>query len=100
MSERVGLLGGSFNPIHFGHLITARAVAEALDLSRVLLIPCARPPHKWPHELASMAHRLQMALLATADEPRLEVSDVEGRQDRPHYPIHAIEVLREEVRTS
>ncbi|MFQ5430688.1 MAG: nicotinate-nicotinamide nucleotide adenylyltransferase, partial [Phycisphaerae bacterium] len=45
MSQRIGLCGGSFDPIHFGHLIAARSLAEQLDLSRIILIPSARPPH-------------------------------------------------------
>jgi nicotinate-nucleotide adenylyltransferase len=97
MREQVGLLGGSFNPIHIGHLIVARAVAEKLNLSRVILIPCSRPPHKWAHELTSISHRLEMARLAVADETALEVSDVEARQERLQYPIHAIEALRREM---
>ncbi len=97
MSEKVGLLGGSFNPVHIGHLLTARAVAESLGLSRVVLIPCARPPHKWPHELAGMHHRLEMARLAAAGQPWLQVSDVEAREDGLTYPIHAIVGLQAEL---
>jgi len=73
----VALLGGAFNPIHNGHLIIARSVAELLDLPRVILIPSAHPPHKSEHDLADAGHRLEMTRLAVADEPRLEVIDIE-----------------------
>ncbi|MHC4798614.1 MAG: nicotinate-nicotinamide nucleotide adenylyltransferase, partial [Planctomycetota bacterium] len=64
MRESVGLFGGSFNPIHIGHLIIARAVAERLSLSRTVLIPSANPPHKQNHDLVDSADRLEMVRLA------------------------------------
>jgi nicotinate-nucleotide adenylyltransferase len=91
----VALYGGSFNPIHVGHLIVARAVAEHLDLSRVILIPAAYPPHKWSHELADAHHRLEMAHLAVAGEPHLEVSDIEFQQGGMNYAIRSVEAYRE-----
>lgn len=93
----VALFGGSFNPIHMGHLIAARAVAEHLDISRVILIPAAYPPHKWSHELAGAQHRLAMARLAVAGEPHLEVSDVELRQGGMNYAIRSVEAFRDEL---
>jgi len=100
MEDHVGLFGGSFNPIHIGHMITARAIAESLQLTQICFIPCARPPHKWPHELATMEHRLEMTRLAVAGEEGFLVSDVEAREDRLHYPIHAIESLQREMGAS
>jgi len=90
----VALFGGTFNPIHFGHLIAARAIAEHLDLARVIIIPAACPPHKWPHELADARHRLDMARLAVAGEPHLEVSDTELQQGGMNYSIRSVEEFR------
>jgi nicotinate-nucleotide adenylyltransferase len=89
----VALFGGTFNPIHLGHLIAARSIAEHLDLSRVIIIPAAYPPHKWSHELAEAGHRLQMARLAVADERHLEVSDTEFHQGGMNYSIRSVEEL-------
>ena len=83
MRERIGLLGGSFNPIHLGHLAMARAAREALGLDRVLLMPDGSPPHK-SRGLADRHDRLAMVRLAAQDE--FEVSDMEterpGRRTR------------------
>lgn len=88
------LFGGSFNPIHHGHLIVARAVAEWLGVSRMVLIPSAQPPHKQGGELASAADRLEMARLAVAGEPGLEVSDIEVCRHGPSYTFLTVEHFR------
>src|SRR5262249_11192839 len=85
MSNGLGLLGGSFNPIHFGHLIGARAVAERLQLSKVLLIPAAIPPHKQTARLAAADQRLAMARLAVEGDSLFEVSDIELGRSGPSY---------------
>jgi nicotinate-nucleotide adenylyltransferase len=100
MSERIGLYGGSFDPIHFGHLISARSVAERLDLSRVILIPSARPPHKQGAEVTEPRHRLAMARVAVKDDPLFEVSDVELRRAGPSYTFDTVEHLGERLGTS
>ena len=94
MSAGVGLFGGSFDPIHVGHLIAARAVAEEIGLSRVILIPSAHPPHKRSGDLAAADHRLAMTRLAVADEPGFEVSDVELQREGPSYTIDTVESFR------
>lgn len=92
----VALFGGSFNPIHMGHLIAARAVAEHLDIPRVILIPSANPPHKLGNtELADASDRLEMARRAVAGDPLFEVSDVEVRRHGPSYTILTVEHYRE-----
>ena len=60
MGNKIGILGGTFNPIHMGHLILAQGAVEAFDLSKVLCIPCARPPHKKAGGLVEARHRLAM----------------------------------------
>ncbi|MCK4341494.1 MAG: nicotinate (nicotinamide) nucleotide adenylyltransferase [Phycisphaerae bacterium] len=85
------LFGGSFDPIHHGHLIIGRHVAEYLDLARVILIPSANPPHKQGQQLAPAADRLEMCRLAAADDPQFEVSDWEIGQAGPNYTLYTIQ---------
>ncbi len=91
---RLGLLGGSFNPIHTAHLRMAAAAREALRLDRVIFIPARMPPHKRSGDLAPESDRLEMARLAVAAEPACEVSDIEMRRPGPSYTIDTIEALR------
>ncbi|MCZ6697465.1 MAG: nicotinate-nucleotide adenylyltransferase [Planctomycetota bacterium] len=93
MGERIGLYGGSFDPIHFGHLISARSVAEQLDFSRIILIPSARPPHKPTAAVIDARHRLEMARLAVAGDPLFEVSEVELHRAGPSYSIDTVDEL-------
>ena len=94
MSQRIGLYGGSFDPIHFGHLISARSIAEQLSLERIVLIPSARPPHKRGVVLCDARHRLAMARLAVAGDPLFEVSDVEMHREGPSYTIDTVGEFR------
>ena len=75
--------GGSFNPIHVGHLIVSRAVAEAMNLNGVLLIPNAQPPHKSTADLASAVHRLKMCQLVGQSDPFFAVSDIDNLLLKP-----------------
>jgi nicotinate-nucleotide adenylyltransferase len=87
---RVGLFGGSFNPIHFGHLRAAEEDREALGLDLVYFIPAASPPHKVEGELAPAEHRLQMVRLATKGNRHFMVSDVEVRRTGRSYTIDTV----------
>ena len=79
--------GGSFNPIHDGHLIGARAVAEAAGFDRIVLIPSALPPHKLgTNRTAPAEHRLAMCLLAVEGDPMFEVDDLELTRKGPVTP--------------
>jgi len=91
---RVGVFGGSFNPIHFGHLLVADEISEVLDLDRVLFVPAARPPHKPAGDLANARHRFEMTALAVREHPRFEVSDVELRRTGPSYTVDTLTALR------
>ncbi len=82
---RVGILGGTFDPIHLGHLAVADAACTALELAEVILIPSNHPPHRRVEPTASGYHRFAMAALAAADRPRLVVSDMELRADNWSY---------------
>ncbi len=91
---RVLLFGGSFDPIHHGHLIVARHAAETLGVPRIVLLPSAAPPHKSAQRLAPAADRLAMCRAATAEDPQFEVSDWELSQPGPNYTIHTVEHFR------
>jgi len=85
--------GGSFDPIHHGHLICARAVAESRDFGGVLLIPNARPPHKDSREMAPADDRLAMCRVAVASDPFFHVSDIEILGEGPGYTLHTAREL-------
>ena len=93
--ERVGILGGTFDPIHLGHLDAASAARHALSLDRVLLLPSRTPPHRSTEPRASVFHRFAMAALAAA-ESGLSVSDLEVRRDAPSYTALTLEALHRE----
>jgi len=92
---RVGVFGGSFNPIHFGHLLLADEIREALDLDRMLFVPAAQPPHKPASDLAPAPHRFQMTALAVREHPRFDVSDLELRRRGPSYTVETLAALRD-----
>ena len=85
---RLGLYGGSFDPIHHGHLILARQAVEDLFLDRVIFIPAAESPFKPDHLGASAEDRLAMISLAIQDEPRFDVDSLELNREAPSYTIH------------
>jgi nicotinate-nucleotide adenylyltransferase len=89
--------GGSFNPIHFGHLCCAEAVAAKAGYEQVILIPSARPPHKADTpDLAAPHDRLVMCRLATARNDLFNISDIETRRSGPSYTIDTAQELREQ----
>ena len=89
---RIGVLGGTFDPIHVGHLDVAEAARHALNLDRILVLPSRVPPHRQPPR-ASAAHRFAMAALAVAGRPGLVVSDLEMDSDRPSYTATTLDRL-------
>lgn len=87
--------GGSFNPIHHGHLICARTVAERLGFTGVKLIPSGKPPHKsGDDEMAMGVHRLSMCRLAVASDPFFEVDDLEIRRGGASYTLETVLALK------
>jgi nicotinate-nucleotide adenylyltransferase len=93
---KIGLLGGSFNPIHLAHVRMAMAAREALRLETVLFIPARLPPHKQLASLAPEADRIEMARLAVAGEESFRVSEVEMRRPGASYTIDTVTALRSE----
>ncbi len=92
--ERIGLFGGTFNPIHYGHLRPAEEIYEAFQLRRVIFIPAAQPPHKKGKILAS-ALRVEMVRLAIAGNPHFALSEVEVQRPGKSYSIETITHFRE-----
>jgi nicotinate-nucleotide adenylyltransferase len=90
---RLGILGGTFNPIHLGHLVLAEAFRERLALDRVLFVPAGTPPHKSSRGLASALHRYAMVSLAVAGHPGFVASPVELERAGPSYSADTIEAL-------
>ena len=91
---RLGLFGGTFNPIHFGHLRAAEEVADDLDLDRLLFIPAARPPHKNTQAITPFTVRLEMLSLAVAGHPLFEVSDIENLRPEKSYSVETLRLFR------
>ena len=91
--RKIGLLGGSFDPIHNGHLSVAQQAAAELGLEKVLIVPAGTPPHKDPHSLAPARDRLIMARLACRNMRGLEICDIEVRRDGPCYTIDTVREL-------
>jgi nicotinate-nucleotide adenylyltransferase len=85
--SRVGILGGTFNPPHLGHLLCATQAHDELGLDRVLMVVAAVPPHKDVPDDPGVDHRLAMSRLLAAAEPWLEVSELEARRAGPSYTI-------------
>jgi nicotinate-nucleotide adenylyltransferase len=91
---KVGILGGTFDPIHLGHIAAAHAAMECERLDKVVFIPSGDPPHRDP-AVASAADRLEMCRLAIAGEKRFEVSDVEVRRGGKSYTVDTLRALKE-----
>lgn len=96
---RLGLLGGSFNPIHYGHLRLASQTQDAMRLERILFIPTGNPPHKPRVSLAPAAHRAAMVHLAIEGQPTFAMSDIELRRDGTSYSIDTIRLLQRQTAT-
>lgn len=75
--QKILVFGGTFNPIHLGHIHLYRHFADKLQVDKVLIVPAKIPPHKQPRELASGKHRIAMCKLAVEDDPRVVISDIE-----------------------
>lgn len=88
--RRIGILGGTFNPIHLGHLITAEDALQQLRLERVIFVPSAVPPHKMVDKLAGGGDRLRMIKLAIRGHDRFEVDDIEIKRGGKSYSVDTL----------
>ena len=92
--KRLGILGGTFDPIHSGHLILAEQLKEELKLQKVIFIPSANPPHKEDHPVSLAKDRLQMVKLAIRDNPDFLISDIELKRKGKSYTIDTLTQLK------
>ena len=92
----VGILGGTFDPIHIGHLAIAEEAREALGLERVLFVPAGLPPHKPDRRSRPAEDRLAMVRLAIAGNPAFALSRIELDRAGPSYTVDTLEALRDE----
>jgi len=92
--KKIGILGGTFNPPHCGHLSIAEDLLGEFQLDEIILLPVGIPPHKQDMNIASNEHRLGMLRLLTAHEPRLTVSDMEMQRSGYTYTVDTLTALR------
>ncbi|PKN34921.1 MAG: nicotinate-nicotinamide nucleotide adenylyltransferase [Deltaproteobacteria bacterium HGW-Deltaproteobacteria-19] len=86
-----GLFGGTFDPIHMGHLRCAEEILEMFNLNRIIFVPASRPPHKLEAEITPFFHREQMVKLAIEDNPSFSFADVENQREGKSYSVETIE---------
>ncbi|HXL37587.1 MAG TPA: nicotinate-nucleotide adenylyltransferase [Ktedonobacteraceae bacterium] len=92
--RRVGILGGTFDPVHYGHLVIAEEVYAALQLAEVVFVPSGQPPHKTNVEITPAEHRLKMLELAIASNPHFTISRVDLDRPGPSYTVDMLQLLR------
>lgn len=93
LGRRVGILGGTFDPVHNGHLAVAEAVRQGMALSSILFVPAFLPPHKPTCAISAFQHRAAMLELAVADRPGCSVSRLEAKREGPSYSIDTLRTL-------
>ncbi|MBI4341940.1 MAG: nicotinate (nicotinamide) nucleotide adenylyltransferase [Candidatus Omnitrophica bacterium] len=94
---KVGVFGGTFNPIHLGHLVLAETARDALSLERVVFIPTRQPPHKPAAGLLAGSVRLTLVQLAIRHHPAFVASDIELQRDGPSYTVDTVQLLHNQV---
>lgn len=93
-----GLLGGTFDPIHIGHLRCASEVRELFNLNRIIFVPAARPPHKLNAAITPFHHREQMVRLAIEGNPEFSFSDVENQRETASYSVETVDYFLDKCR--
>ncbi len=93
---KIGVLGGTFDPPHCGHLKIAEVAMEKLGLARVIFAPAGNPPHKQGQKISEVKHRLEMVRLAIADDPRFVLSRADAERERLSYTVNLVRRLRRE----
>jgi nicotinate-nucleotide adenylyltransferase len=100
--RRLGVLGGTFDPPHYGHLLLADTARVQLRLERVLFVPAGQPPHKPDSQPSSAVHRVALvqAALADAGEPAFSLSRIDLDREGPHFTVHTLTILRDAFPTA
>ncbi len=98
--ERIGIMGGTFDPIHYGHLVTAEAAREKYQLQRVIFVPSGHPPHKEAGMVTDFWHRYLMVLLAVVSNPYFEVSRLEYDRGGVTYTIDTVREFRQRYKSA
>lgn len=93
-AKRLGIMGGTFDPIHFGHLVAAETARAAFDLDKVLFIPTGQPPHKVDHQVTDAWERFAIVKMAIAANDGFSISSLEIRREGPSYTIDTLRALR------
>jgi nicotinate-nucleotide adenylyltransferase len=93
-SRRIGIFGGSFNPLHQGHLIVAEFAAETIGLDKVLFAPMVHPPHRDGNALLPIEHRLSMIQMAIEGNARFELTLVDVERLGPHYSVDTVQIIK------
>ncbi|MDA8334518.1 MAG: nicotinate-nucleotide adenylyltransferase [Peptococcaceae bacterium] len=93
-SAGIGIMGGTFDPIHYGHLVTAEGARSDFGLDTVVFVPAARPPHKEPRRILAAEHRLTMTTLAVDTNPYFSVSAMEVERRGPSYTIDTVREMQ------
>ncbi len=94
---RIGIFGGTFDPIHYGHLVAAEEARAVLALERVLIVPAGQPPHKTKRPVTAAEHRLAMVELAISSNPHFVLSRVDLERPGPHYSVDTVTRLRRQL---
>ncbi len=92
--SRIGLMGGTFDPIHYGHLVTAEEAFVRFKLDKVVFIPSGNPPHKANRLVSDGSHRFIMAQMATITNPHFDVSRIEVDEEGPTYTVDTLKKLK------
>ncbi len=95
---KIGLFGGTFNPIHWGHLRSAEEIREIFELRYIIFIPASIPPHKTEEGIIPFDHRLEMVKLAIKENPYFSVSDVERKRPGKSYSVETIDHFKKEYK--
>ena len=92
--NKIGIMGGTFDPIHFAHLFIAQTALDRLELNKVIFIPTGKPPHKQERLITDSYNRIDMLNLATKSNPKFEISSIEINRDKTSYTIDTIKELQ------
>lgn len=95
LNLKVGILGGTFDPVHHGHLLAAESVRDELKLDEIWFMPSKIPPHKQNHKILSGHHRIRMLELAIQQYPEFKVSKIEFERDQVSYTYDTVQILKE-----